>query len=251
MQTIDAIIVDDEILGRTLLANLITKNFPYIRLVGILSSVEEANELVRNTKIDLAFLDIEMPGGNGFEFLEQNKDLKIQVIFVTAYNNYALKAIKYSAIDYLMKPVDIEELKIATDNAIEKIKLLSVSKYLDVFIHNIQPSNQNNIKLAIHTLDGFEFINLNELYRCEADGKYTFCHFTTGKKIISTKNLKEFEDILPADKFLRVHHTHIINMDFVVKYVKDDGGYVILSNNEHISISKRKKDDFLKRIKLM
>jgi len=243
---INALIVDDEEFGRSVLSNLIKKYCPNVTLVGEASSVKEAIEILKNTKVDLVFLDIEMPGGSGFELLEKMKNYSFSVIFTTAYNHYAVRAFKFSALDYLLKPIDIDELK----NALKKLETnedkSSFNQSVKYLLDNYNLPTVT--KIALPTKSGLEFIEIKNIIRCEADGKYTNCILTTGKNIFSTRSLKDFEELLIPSNFFRIHHAHLINLNQIQNYIKGDGGYVLMSNGDNVTISKRKKDDFLKKL---
>lgn len=243
----NAIIVDDEESGRKVLSTLLTKYCPEVLIAGEAKNVKEAVSLVLKAKPDLIFLDIEMPGGSGFDLLGKTDALDFAVIFTTAYDHYALKAIKFSAMDYLLKPISIEELitavnkvKTAKENAEAKIRLRNF------LINNkaISPAN----KIALHTKDGLQLIAIKDFIRFEADGKYTWCYLSNTKKILSSKNLKEFEDLLSDYNFIRIHHSHLVNIEHIQYYIKGEGGIVVMSNEDRVNVSKRQKEAFLDRI---
>ncbi len=247
---ITAVIVDDEELGRNVLKNLIKKYIPSVQVVGEAASVKEAKKVIADAIPSLVFLDIEMPGGSGFDLLEQIEDPPFSVIFTSAYNQYAVKAFKYSAVDYLLKPIHIDELTAA----VKKLSTPDTKKDMRAALqHFMESLNQGGVsksnKVALPTLDGLIFIDISNIIRCEADGKYTYCYVSNGKKHHSTRSLLDFEDQLSNRGFCRIHHAHLVNLDHIKNYVKGVGGYVVMSNGDTVVVSKRKKEEFIKRSK--
>ena len=247
---INAIIVDDELYGRTVLSSLLRKYCPQVTLMAEAKSVKEAFELIEKHKPDLVFLDIEMPGGSGFDLLELYPEPSFSVIFTTAFNQYAIKAIKFSALDYLLKPINIEELQAAVakvDDPDGEEQSAKVSN----FIQNYKNQESSNAKkIAISTTEGLEFIEIHEIIRCEANGKYTFC-VLKDRTITATKNLKEFENLLSDYDFFRVHHAHLVNLKHIKKFQKSDGNQLIMSNGDQVGVSKRKKEEFMTRLNIV
>jgi two-component system LytT family response regulator len=243
------IIVDDEELGRNVLKSLLQKFCPNIELLGEAKNSTEAIKLIQELKPELVFLDIEMPGGSGFDLLEKIGTPSFSVVFTTAFDQYAIKAIKFSAMDYLLKPINIEEL-VESIRKVEQNKLANnpetLAKHL---IENLKRPIGESQNIALPTSTGLEFINIKDIIRCEADGKYTKCFFKDGKKSLSTKNLKEFDDLLSSHNFFRVHHAHLVNVEHIKNFNKTDGGTLTMSNGDIVSISKRKKEEFLSSLK--
>ena len=247
---ITAVIVDDEELGRSVLKNMIKKYFPALSVVGEAASVREAKKVISATVPALVFLDIEMPGGSGFDLLEQIENPPFSVIFTSAYNQYAVKAFKYSAVDYLMKPINIDELSAS----IKKLTIPDNKNNMQLALQHFMESFNNSgvsksNKVALPTLDGLVFIDINDIIRCEADGKYTYCFVTGGKKLHSTRSLLDFEEQLSQHGFCRIHHAHLVNLNQIKNYVKGAGGYVVMSNGDTVVVSKRKKEEFIKKSK--
>lgn len=245
---INTVIIDDEELSRTVLNNLITKYCPQLTVVGLASSASTGLALINKASPDLVFLDIEMPGGSGFDLLKKIVDKNFALIFTTAYDQYALKAFKFCAVDYLLKPIDIEELMEATKK-VENVKVNSGFKEsIKNLLENYNAPNSKTNKIALPTLNGLEFVEIKDIIRCEADGKYTNCFLSSGKKLYSSKGLKDFEEQLSSYNFCRIHHAHLVNLDHIKNYFKGDGGYVLMSNGDNVMVSKRKKEDFLKQL---
>lgn len=246
---IKAIVIDDEELGRSVLKNLIQKYCPEISVVGEASNIKEAKKVISETNPSLVFLDIEMPGGSGFDLLEQLKGSDFSVIFTTAYNQYAVKAFRYSAADYLLKPINIDELLIAVKKVMNPISKKTMQSSMDHLMdsYNNQGVSKNN-KLALPTQEGLVFIDINDIVRCEADGKYTHCYILGGKKLYSTRSLKDFEEQLTPRGFCRIHHAHLVNLNHIKNYVKGEGGQVLMVNGDSVIVSKRKKEEFLNRL---
>lgn len=244
-----AIIIDDEELGRTVLKNLVQKYCREISIVGEASNIKEAKKVILETNPALIFLDIEMQGGSGFDLLEQMKGSDFSVIFTTAYNQYAVKAFRYSAVDYILKPINIDELLAAVKKVVNPTNKKVMQSSLDHFMdsHTNQGVSKNN-KLALPTQEGLVFVDINDILRCEADGKYTHCFIMGGKKLYSTRSLKDFEEQLAPRGFCRIHHAHLVNLNHIKNYVKGDGGQVLMANGDSVIVSKRKKEEFLNRL---
>ena len=188
-----------------------------------------------------------MPVMNGFEMLNNLPDKNFHIIFTTAYDQYAIKAIKYAAFDYLLKPIDIEELKTAVSKFDTKIALQTKNQ-VELLQQNIRQPKNHLHKLAIPTLEGLFFYDINQVIHLEANSNYTHIHFLNKTKILASKTLKEFEELLPEDIFFRPHHSHIINLQYIKRYIKGDGGQIELQNGIFVDVSRRKKEEFLKII---
>jgi len=245
---IKAIIVDDELGARESLSKMLEKNCKQIEIVAKVDSMLSAFEAITNKEPDLVFLDIEMPNGNAFDLLEKFKTINFNIIFTTAYDHYAIKAIKFSAIDYILKPIDPEELITAVkrfeDRAGQKATL---DKQFKTLLSNVRPENKLK-KVGIPDGDGLIFINLSDIIRCDSDGNYTFFILTSGKKIIASRTLGEYEQMFADDNFFRIHRSHLINLEHVKKYIKGEGGYVVMSDNSQVEVSRRNKTDFLEKL---
>ena len=197
-------------------------------------------------------MDIEMPRMNGFDMLNEMEDKNFHIIFTTAYDQYAIKAIRFAAFDYLLKPVDIEELKTAVAKIDEKEKAkakndaLTTAKQVELLRENMEQPKKQLHKLAIPSLDGLFFYDISDVAHLEANSNYTNIYLSNKTKIVASKTLKEFEDILPESIFFRTHHSHIINLNYIKRYIKGDGGQIELQNGNYVDVSRRKKDEFLK-----
>lgn len=246
---IKTLIIEDEQKSRDVLMKIIEKNCPELKVVGNASNVAEGVEMIRSLKPDLVFLDITMPDGSGFDLLEQVTDQKFDLIFATASNSHAIRAFKYSACDYLLKPIDIEELKNAVARVVKRKNDTPDMGNLNFLIQQLKRSDDNFQKITLPTGNAYEIINLKDIVRCEADGSYTYFYLTDKRKLMVSASLKHYEELLPEQDFIRVHHHNLINMNHVVRFLKEDGGYAVMSDGSKIEISRRKKDQFMERLK--
>jgi two-component system LytT family response regulator len=240
-----ALIIDDELRSREFLRNLLNEYCAQVHIAGSASSVEEAIKLIQQLKPNLVFLDIEMQSGTGFDVLQQVEQHHFHVIFTTAYDHYAIQAIKFSAADYLLKPIDMEELRLAVQKVEEKIVSNTSQQTMQLLLQNLRQSKSDDFSIALSTSEGVEFVPLHQIIRLEASGPYTSFFLKEGKKIIVSKNLKEYEQMLGEYYFFRVHNSHIINLKEVKKMIRTDGGYVVMNDDSTIAISPKKKDDLM------
>jgi two-component system LytT family response regulator len=243
-----ALLVDDESKSRESLKILIEDFCTGVEVVGMAASVDEALKLTEENSPNIVFLDIRMNKETGFDFLNKCKKIDFQVIFTTAYSEYALDAIKFSALDYLLKPINIEDLKAAVAKAEDKLSGLNLREKVDFLLQNFKVENSENFKLVLPTAEGLMFINFKDVLYCEASSNYTIFHMRDGKKYVVSKTLKEYEDLLGNYNFFRIHNSFLINLREVRKYIKGDGGYVVLSNEKSLDVSKRKKEMFLSKL---
>ena len=245
---IKAIIVDDELGARESLSKMIEKNCKNIEVIAKADSMKSAYDAISSLHPDLVFLDIEMPNGNAFDLLEKFKEIDFNIIFTTAYDHYAIKAIKFSAVDYILKPIDPEELIVAVKRFDERMGgKVSLDKQFKTLLSNVRPENKLK-KVGIPDGDGLIFINLSDIIRCDSDGNYTFFILTSGKKIIASRTLGEYEQMFADDNFFRIHRSHLINLEHVKKYIKGEGGYVVMTDNSQVEVSRRNKNDFLEKL---
>ncbi len=242
---IKSVIIDDEKKGRETLKNMLAKYCNNVEVVDEANSAKNGKEIIENHNPDLVFLDIQMPHGTGFDMLEDFEEVNFEVIFTTAYDQYAIKAIKFAALDYLLKPIDIDELKNAVDRVKNKLASVDTNKNFEIFLQNLKGINK---KIALPTAEGVSFIETKKIIRCEADGNYTCFFLANENKILVSKTLKEFEELLTDYDFFRVHNSHLVNLNHVVKYLKVGGDIVVMTDGSKIEISRRKKEAFLERL---
>lgn len=240
-----AILIDDDESNLSSLSEKLAKHCPQIVIVAQCDNAEDGIKTIEGLQPDVVFLDIEMPVMNGFLMLQQLKYKNFGLIFVTAYDHYAIKAIRYSALDYLVKPVEIEELKSAVLKAETNRSNQHSQSQIELLLEHLYKKQPR--RLSIPTSDGLQFINLEDIIYLEANDNYTNIYLTRQKFLVS-RTLKNFEDILPAETFLRIHHGTIINKSYVEKYIRGDGGQVMMRNGIVLDVSKRKKSEFLQAI---
>lgn len=240
-----ALIVEDEILNRDFLKNLLNEFCPAIEVAGTAATVEEAVSLVNSQSPEIVFMDIELQSATGFDVLERVKNHQFEVIFTTAYDHYAIKAIKFSAIDYLLKPINFEELQKAVDKAIENLQIKEKDSKLELLLKNIRRPSGEEFSISLPTSEGIEYIPLNQIIRLEAKGPYTTFFMKNGNSLMICKNLKEYELLLTEHGFFRLHNSYIVNMKEVKKMIKADGGYAVMNDDSMIAISPKKKEEFL------
>ena len=244
---IKSIIVDDEKHGRENLAGILQKYCPEIKLVAEANSVDAARKLIKEFDPDLVFLDIEMPKANGFQLLEQLQNFRFEVIFVTAYGNYAIKAIRFSAADYILKPININDLQTAVQKVSERIRQKQENLRMKQLVHNI--SQPQNPRIGLPAGDRIEFADVKTIIHCRGEGNYTHIYFEGNKHLLVAKTLVEFEELLQEHSFIRVHKAHLVNLIHVVAYIKSGGGMLRLSNGDEVAVSRRRKEQVLNRLK--
>ena len=245
------VIIEDEALGRETLRNLLNEYCEDIDVVSLAGTVQEGIRAIQVSRPDLVFLDIELHTGTGFEILENVNRYDFEVVFTTAFENYAIQAIKFSAIDYLLKPIDISELREAVEKVRSRREETSQNQKLLTLIQNLGRANNDQKIITLSTLDGFEYVAIADIVKLEANGAYTTFFLKPDKKLIVSKNLKEYETLLTDYKFYRVHHSCLINLNEVERYVKSEGGYIVMKDGSRASISQRRKEKFLELMNLM
>lgn len=241
---VKAIIVDDESRSAEVLQDLLKHCCKRVKVIDTANSVETGLQLLQQEPPELLFLDIELTDGTGFDLLSQLPDVNFEVIFTTAFEQYALRAIKFCAIDYLLKPIQEDELTEAVAKAEERLQERQANRNFEVLMQNLRSTSPNH-KIALPTTEGLIFVPVKEILRCEADGSYTKMYFKDGKKLVVSKKIKEYEELLNPYGFYRLHHSHMVNMNEIVKYVRGEGGYVVLTDGSMVDVSKRKREDFL------
>jgi two-component system, LytTR family, response regulator len=239
-----AVIVDAEHDAREITALLLRELFPVINIVGKISSITKAVQLIPSYKPDIIFLDVKMADGSGFDLLKRLPDLPSLVIFTTANNDFAIKAIKASVFDYILKPVDVDEFSDAVNKAIKKLEGKG-----NVKTHGEASVHHDFKKIGLPNLLGYKFVEAQTILRCEAYGHYTNVHFTDTKKTIISRSLSHFDGELARHGFFRIHHKHLINLQFVTGYSKGKGGgYIIMADGSELEVSTRKKPELLKTL---
>jgi two-component system LytT family response regulator len=243
---IKVILVDDEESCISSLEILLTEYCPEVQIMDKCQSVQTGLSAIILHQPDLIFLDIEMPVLNGFDLLQKIKDFPLSVIFTTAYQHYAIKAIRYSALDYLLKPIDYKELIQAVHRFVNQ-KSKSNTDQFQFLIDKLYQKENTTKKLAIPNLEGFKLVSIDDIISCEADDNYTHILLKNQVKITACRTLKEIQHLLEdSELFIRVHHSFLININEVNQYVRGEGGYVIMNDGSHINVSRNKKDTLLK-----
>jgi two-component system, LytTR family, response regulator len=238
MKKIKAIIVEDEPKSAKTLHNLLQDYVEDVAVIATAGTVSSAVEAIREYAPGLVFLDVEMPDGSGFEVLEQTGGYCYHAIITTAFDHYAIPAIRHSALDYLLKPIDVDELK----NATERVRNKTVAKG-----GGAATSSTALNRLVLPTFDGLLFVDIAQVVRCKSEGSYTRFYLNDRSEILVSRNIKAYEESLPADLFCRVHNMHIVNLTYIKKYVRGRGGYLLLKDDSAIEVSIRKKEEFLQR----
>jgi len=242
---IKSILIDDEKNALEMMEWLLKTYCPQVEIVAMCNSAEMGIEAINRYRPDVVFLDIEMPRMNGFDMLEQFDKLFFDVVFCTAYDQFAIKAFKYSALNYLLKPVDPDDLK-ATITRIEERKTIPTKEQFELLLQNInQPAKTTPQRIALTTNDGLIFVPTADIIYCEAESNYTHVVLTGGKKILISKVLKEIDEALSGPDFYRVHSSFLININHIKKFVRGDGGYIVMDNDATVSISRNRKQEFM------
>jgi len=242
-----AIIVEDEAMSREILAGYLQRYCPDVTLVAQADSVNTGIAAIKKHKPDILFLDVEMPKGNGFDLLEQVGEIDFETVFVTAFGNYAIKALNYSAAYYILKPVSIEELITAVERIKQNRKKSMASVHTKVLLENMQSNQLQNYKIVLPLQDGFEVVNIKDIVHCKANDNFTDFHFSNKQKKMICRTLKFYEELLSESGFMRVHKSHIINLDHIVKYTRGKGGQVTMADGSVIDVSPNKKDELMEK----
>jgi two-component system LytT family response regulator len=250
MDHLKAILIDDEPRGLSSMQKLLQINCPEVKVIGSFTDADDAIEMVKKLHPNLIFLDIAMPVKNGFELLKELNALDFEVIFVTAHNQFMIEAFHFSAIDYLLKPVEDNLLIDAVNRARRRIEEKSGSKNIETFLHNLkQNQSPHKMRLCIPSLKGFQVIDLDDILYAESSGNYTNLHFLNKPMACTSKPLHEYEKLLEDASFVRIHKSILVNMLHVKEYLRGEGGSVLLSNGKEIEVSRRKKDVFINKMK--
>jgi two-component system LytT family response regulator len=246
---IKAIIVDDEKLSRNALSVLLHKHCPAVKVLAECGSAAEGLKAIKEHHPQVVFLDVEMPLMNGFEMLQQLETISFEIIFTTGYDAYAIKAIKFSALDYLLKPIEKDELIKALAKVHHSFQH-PLPGQLDILLQQLGSKPIALQKIALPTLDGFKLVSIENILRCESDGNYTHVFLKKGEKLLVSRQLKEMEDLLEGHPFLRVHHSHVVNLNEITQYVRGEGGWVVMSDNTTINVSRSRKEALLNLFKV-
>ncbi len=248
---IRAIIIDDEKNSREYIQTVLQDYCPDVEVITTADSVATGIDAIKKHSPDLIFLDIQMPGGDGFELLGKFPQPRFDVIFITAYDHYAIKAFEFSALDYLLKPVDISRLQEAVGKIIEKKDQDRKQEKFEVLIENLKNvSNQFN-KIMLPNMEGFTAVEVREIIRCEGDVNYTKLFLMDGSKILISKTLKELENLLEDFNFCRIHKSHLVNLNNVKSYTKGRGGYVVMDDGTKVDVSRNKKKELIEKFNLL
>jgi len=240
---IETVIIEDELLNRTNLVRLVETYCKEITVVGKAANADEGIRLINRLNPQLIFLDIQMPGKDGFQMLKELGKYNFEVVFVTAYSDYGIKAVKFSAIDYLLKPINIDELKAAANKAIEKINQKQENKNLRNLLNYLENiGNAAEHRIAISSLREIKLVAVSEIVRCESENTYTLFHLISGEKVLSTVPISNYEELLDRYGFLRCHQSHLINRKFVRSFVKKDGYSLVMADKSIVPVSRQKKD---------
>jgi two-component system LytT family response regulator len=247
---IKALIIDDEQKARNIMQHYLQTLLPDVTEIRLADSVDAAFSILEHYAPDIVFLDVEMPHKNGFDFLLQIQEPNFDVIFTTAYNQYAIQAIRFSALDYLLKPVDPDELTAAVQRHMEKKETAAEKKQLfDNLVENIGKKEVKDFKIAVPSTEGAYFFMIDEIIRLEADRSYTHIHLSNRKPFLASKTLKHFEDMLEEFKFIRTHKSHLVNPRHITR-ISNDNEWVLLTDGSKAEVSRRKKDEVLQQLKL-
>jgi two-component system LytT family response regulator len=246
---ITATIVDDEADCCESLVMLLERYCSEVKVLDICYSAEAAIQSIKEQKPQILFLDIEMPFMNGFQLLEKLGEINFELIFTTSYDQYAIKAIRFSALDYLLKPVDREDLQKAVQKAAQRHQQ-PLPQQLDMLLQKLKNPAIPINKIAIPTMEGFQLLAADSIISCESEGNYTHFFLKDKRKIIASRNLKDVEELLEDYPFVRIHHSHLVNINEVDKYVKGEGGYLIMSDGSTINVSRSRKDLLMKKLSL-
>ncbi|MFA6923101.1 MAG: LytTR family DNA-binding domain-containing protein [Bacteroidales bacterium] len=240
---IKAIVIDDEKTSRDALSGLLCRYCKNVEIVGQADGYKSGiEEMKKHTEFDVIFLDIQMPDGSGFRLLEETHDINYEVIFTTAFDQYAIKAIKYSALDYLLKPIDPEDLISSLEKFESKKNSISNKPNIKVLLENTKNTDSHFKKIVLSTFEGMHVVDIDNIIHCKAEDCYTNFYFLDGKKMLVSKTLKDFEELLSGYNFIRPHKSHLINLKYVKTYMRTDGGSIVMADETIIPVSRRKRE---------
>lgn len=244
---IKALIVDDEINNRELVNNLLNSFCEDVEVIGTVQSVETAYKAINELKPDLVFLDVEMGDGTGFDLLKLFPKIDFKVIFITAHQEFAIEAFKFSAVDYLLKPLSPANLILAVKKATESITNEELTEKYQTLVNNVAEPSKQKKKIVLKTMERIYSVDVADIVRMESDGNYTKVYLNDGKRIMVSKTMKEFDELLTDTGFVRVHHSHLINMNFLFCFEKSEG-HIVMKDNSIVPVSNRKKDQLMELI---
>lgn len=251
---ITALLIDDDSNLRNGMKSLLARYAPEIRIIGEADSVETGVKIVLQNQPQVIFLDIHLGDGSGFDLLEevnQRGKLNSQIVFITAHEQYAIKAFRFSALDFLLKPVDPEELQKVIEKLQQVIDKNDSVAHIDLLLENIRKKVDNFKRIALSNSDGIHLFEVSDIIRCESEDNYTKFYIKNSKPILISKTLKEYEELLTEHGFERIHQSHLINLAYLKSYIKKDGGYVVMADNAHLPISQRKKERLQELLKTL
>jgi len=237
-----AIIIDDEKKSVQAMERLLARYCSDVFIISTANGCESGIEVINRFKPDVVFLDIQMPDGSGFKLLEEVGEINFEVIFTTAYDQFAIKAIKYSALDYLLKPIVPNDLKVAVEKAKKKKLGGQVNRNIEVLLENIKTPRDEPKKIVLSTSEGMHIVKVSDIIRCESDDYYTRFYFLNGKKLMVSKTLKENEELLSAHNFIRPHKSHLVNVAYIKSFMRIDGGVIVMTDSSKIPVSRRKRE---------
>lgn len=237
-----AVIIDDESNARESIANLSRLTNSEIEIVGEADGVKSGLAVIQKIKPDLVFLDIQLEDGIGFEILEGLPEIDFHIIFITAFNEYAIKAFKFAAIDYLLKPINPKEFKAAIDQFVNLQEKEDIESKLTAYLSHIKESAAEHKKIILKTAESIHIVKVQDIIRCEADKGYTEFFLRDGHKILVSKGLKEYDELLGDFGFIRTHQSHLINLDYISRFEKTDGGYILMTDKSTVPVSSRKRE---------
>lgn len=243
------LIVEDNPSAKRILNNLLDKHCPEIEIIGNATTAMTGNEMIKTCKPELLFLDIELPDGTAFDLLQNTTPLDFQVIFITAHEKYAVQAIKFSALDYLLKPIDIDELIIAVDKAKTALKQSGVAEKVKALLQNLDQRAKTPGKLVLHDKYGVQIIETEQIIRMESSGSYTTFFINAGRSVTISKGLKNYEKMLDPESFFRCHQSHLVNLNFLSRYDKKNGDLLILKDGSEVPLASRRRELLKERIK--
>lgn len=247
---VKAVIIEDEKKSQLALVAMLERYCPNVLILGEADGMRSGISMIRSAKPDVIFLDIQMPDGSGFRLLEEVRDMDLEIIFTTAFDQYAIKAIKYSALDYLLKPIVPQELVDAVKKVEDRkiLKNANNSQNIDVLLDNIKSKSAEKQRIILTTAEKIHVINVNDILRCESDNYYTNFFFTDGTKLLISKTLKENENLLREHSFVRPHKSHLINTKYIKGFLKNEGGFIVMTDGSQIPVSRRRKEEIMEII---